>query len=254
MIGSMIDSDDELLERYVAGDPEAFVDLYRRHREAIIRFFMRRTGDAELTADLTAEVFAAALTAARRSGPASGRRSPGCTGSPPTSSPTAAAAAAWSTRRAGAWRWSRSPSTTRISPRSRRSRAASTTTRRCRARCDRFRPTSARRCSHGGGRALLRGDRGRHVLLGAARPQARQPRAQRPAFPDEGVTMSRFLDDLESQLRAAARSEIRAGNGAPGAVIRRRQAAAPGCGAASAPPRWRPPASPPSRSRSLRWR
>ena len=56
----------DLLERFVAGDPSAFVQFYRRHVAAILGFFMRRTGDPGLTADLTAEVFAAALLAAPR--------------------------------------------------------------------------------------------------------------------------------------------------------------------------------------------
>ena len=59
-------SDDELLAAYAGGDPEAFVAFYRRHLAAILSFFLRRTGDPELTADLTAEVFAAALLAAER--------------------------------------------------------------------------------------------------------------------------------------------------------------------------------------------
>ena len=36
------------------------------HLTAVLGFFLRRTGNAELTADLTAEVFAAALLAAER--------------------------------------------------------------------------------------------------------------------------------------------------------------------------------------------
>jgi RNA polymerase sigma factor (sigma-70 family) len=58
--------DDLLLERFAGGDPEAFVSFYRRHLAAVLGFFLRRTGDPELTADLTAEVFAAALLAAER--------------------------------------------------------------------------------------------------------------------------------------------------------------------------------------------
>lgn len=60
------DLDDELLARFVGGDPEGFVEFYRRHRAAMLAYFLRRTGDVELTADLTAEVFAAALIGARR--------------------------------------------------------------------------------------------------------------------------------------------------------------------------------------------
>jgi RNA polymerase sigma factor (sigma-70 family) len=58
--------DDDLLGRFVAGDADAFVVFYRRHLPAIVAFFLRRTGDREVTADLTAEVFAAALLAVDR--------------------------------------------------------------------------------------------------------------------------------------------------------------------------------------------
>lgn len=58
--------DDDLLARFAAGDPEAFVAFYRCHLRAVLGFFLRRTGDPELTADLTAEVFAAALLGAER--------------------------------------------------------------------------------------------------------------------------------------------------------------------------------------------
>jgi RNA polymerase sigma-70 factor (ECF subfamily) len=60
------DPDDELLQRFAEGDPEAFVSFYRRHVHAMLSFFVRRTSDPELAADLTAEVFAAALGAAGR--------------------------------------------------------------------------------------------------------------------------------------------------------------------------------------------
>jgi len=58
--------DDDLLASFAGGDPEAFVAFYQRHLRAVLGFFLRRTGDPELTADLTAEVFAAALLAAER--------------------------------------------------------------------------------------------------------------------------------------------------------------------------------------------
>ena len=58
--------DDDLLTRFAAGDAQAFVEFYRRHLAMVLGFFLRRTGDPELTADLTAEVFAAALLAADR--------------------------------------------------------------------------------------------------------------------------------------------------------------------------------------------
>src|SRR5580692_231470 len=58
-----------LLIRFAAGEPEAFVAFYRLNLAAVVAFFVRRTGDREVTADLTAEVFAAALIAAPRYDP-----------------------------------------------------------------------------------------------------------------------------------------------------------------------------------------
>jgi RNA polymerase sigma-70 factor (ECF subfamily) len=54
-------SDDELL---TSGGPEGF--FYRRHVDAILRYFARSTRNPEVAADLTAEAFAAALEAKRR--------------------------------------------------------------------------------------------------------------------------------------------------------------------------------------------
>jgi RNA polymerase sigma-70 factor (ECF subfamily) len=65
-MGSSDREDEDLLARHGAGDPDAFVAYYRRNLSAVLSFFLRRTGDPELTADLTAEVFAAALIAAPR--------------------------------------------------------------------------------------------------------------------------------------------------------------------------------------------
>jgi RNA polymerase sigma-70 factor (ECF subfamily) len=65
-MGSGDHEDEELLRRHGAGDTDAFVAYYRRNLPAVLSFFLRRTGDPELTADLTAEVFAAALIAAPR--------------------------------------------------------------------------------------------------------------------------------------------------------------------------------------------
>jgi RNA polymerase sigma factor (sigma-70 family) len=58
-------SDAELLAA-ARSDADAFASFYDRYEAAIVAYLMRRTGDAELTADLTAEVFAAALAAADR--------------------------------------------------------------------------------------------------------------------------------------------------------------------------------------------
>src|SRR5688572_74515 len=62
-------SDEELLAGRAAG---SFAVFYRRHVEALLGFFARRTRDAELAADLTAETFAAALVARGRFDPARG--------------------------------------------------------------------------------------------------------------------------------------------------------------------------------------
>jgi RNA polymerase sigma factor (sigma-70 family) len=47
-------------------DPEAFGLFYDRHVRALLAYFARRTGDAEMAADLTAETFASAIVAKRR--------------------------------------------------------------------------------------------------------------------------------------------------------------------------------------------
>jgi RNA polymerase sigma factor (sigma-70 family) len=57
--------DAELLARSGA-DAQAFAVFYRRHERLIAGWLIRRTRDAEVTADLTAEVFAAAYLAAPR--------------------------------------------------------------------------------------------------------------------------------------------------------------------------------------------
>jgi RNA polymerase sigma-70 factor (ECF subfamily) len=60
------ESDDRLLSAAAAGDADSYAAFYRRHLSSIIAYFLRRTGDREVTADLTAEVFAAALLACPR--------------------------------------------------------------------------------------------------------------------------------------------------------------------------------------------
>lgn len=58
-------SDAQLLAA-TRSDPDAFACFYERYERPIVGYFMRRTGDPELTADLTAETFAAALKSADR--------------------------------------------------------------------------------------------------------------------------------------------------------------------------------------------
>jgi len=46
-------------------EPVAFVELYRRHAEDVLRYFARRTLDPEAAAELTAETFAEAYASRR---------------------------------------------------------------------------------------------------------------------------------------------------------------------------------------------
>jgi RNA polymerase sigma-70 factor (ECF subfamily) len=64
----MAESDASLL----AGGARDFAEFYRRHEDAILSFFLRRTGTAEVALDLTAETFARALESRGRFDPALG--------------------------------------------------------------------------------------------------------------------------------------------------------------------------------------
>jgi RNA polymerase sigma-70 factor, ECF subfamily len=66
VVGIDDDRPDEELLVAGRGDVEAFGLFYRRRVDAVLAFFLRRTGDRELAADLTAETFAAALAALPR--------------------------------------------------------------------------------------------------------------------------------------------------------------------------------------------
>jgi RNA polymerase sigma factor (sigma-70 family) len=46
-------------------DPAAFVEVYRRHAEDLVRYFAKRTLDPEAAAELTAETFAEAFASRR---------------------------------------------------------------------------------------------------------------------------------------------------------------------------------------------
>lgn len=63
--------DEALLEATAKGDAEAFGAFYRRHEDAMLLFFLRRTRGADTAADLAAEVFAAALVSCKRFRPGS---------------------------------------------------------------------------------------------------------------------------------------------------------------------------------------
>src|SRR4051794_34500869 len=51
------------------GDAHDFAAFYRRHEDAVLSFFLRRTRRADLAADLTAETFARALAGRERFDP-----------------------------------------------------------------------------------------------------------------------------------------------------------------------------------------
>ncbi|MFN8084968.1 MAG: RNA polymerase sigma factor SigM [Dermatophilaceae bacterium] len=58
-------SDTELLADHVAGDPAAFDEIFRRHRDRMWAVALRTTGDRELAADCVQEAF---ISAFRRAG------------------------------------------------------------------------------------------------------------------------------------------------------------------------------------------
>jgi RNA polymerase sigma-70 factor (ECF subfamily) len=63
---SVRDLDDrELMQRHVEGDPEAFGELFRRHRDRMWAVALRTTGNRELAADCVQDAF---ISAFRRAG------------------------------------------------------------------------------------------------------------------------------------------------------------------------------------------
>ncbi|MBO0819504.1 MAG: RNA polymerase sigma factor SigM [Nocardiopsaceae bacterium] len=63
-------SDEELLRRHLAGDPEAFGELFRRHKDRLWAVALRTTGDSEEAADALQD---AMISAFRRAGDFRGR-------------------------------------------------------------------------------------------------------------------------------------------------------------------------------------
>lgn len=59
-------TDAELLARHVAGDPEAFGEIFRRHRDRMWAVALRTVGDRELAADAVQDAFIAAFRRADR--------------------------------------------------------------------------------------------------------------------------------------------------------------------------------------------
>ena len=62
----MPDLDDELMERYRAGDEEAFTLLVRRHQQPLINFIARYINDRDGAEDLAQETFIRIFKASRR--------------------------------------------------------------------------------------------------------------------------------------------------------------------------------------------
>jgi RNA polymerase sigma-70 factor (ECF subfamily) len=62
----MIEHEQELLERSLAGDENAFTALYRQRQGSIFRFALQMTGSVEVAEDVTQETFLALLVAGRR--------------------------------------------------------------------------------------------------------------------------------------------------------------------------------------------
>lgn len=58
-------SDQELLKLHLQGDPDAFGEIFRRHRDRMWAVAMRTTGDRELSSDCVQEAF---ISAFRRAG------------------------------------------------------------------------------------------------------------------------------------------------------------------------------------------
>jgi len=58
--------DADLLAQHVAGDPDAFAEIFRRHRDRMWAVALRTTGDRELAADAVQEAFIAAFRRADR--------------------------------------------------------------------------------------------------------------------------------------------------------------------------------------------
>lgn len=59
-------ADTELLARHVAGEPDAFGELFRRHRDRMWAVAVRTVGDPEMASDAVQEAFIAAFRRAER--------------------------------------------------------------------------------------------------------------------------------------------------------------------------------------------
>jgi len=69
-------SDDTLCRAFLAGEPQAFGELVRRHQELVFRVVRRYAASPDESRDLTQRAFLRAFEAARRSLPRLGRAGP----------------------------------------------------------------------------------------------------------------------------------------------------------------------------------
>jgi len=65
-------SDEDLLRRMIAGEEEAFAELYKRRQAGVYRFALQMSGSPEAAEDVTQEVFIVLLRTAERFDPARG--------------------------------------------------------------------------------------------------------------------------------------------------------------------------------------
>jgi RNA polymerase sigma-70 factor (ECF subfamily) len=72
LIVQMPASDQELIERMLEGNEDAFTALYRRRQAAVYRFALQMTGSVVVAEDVTQEVFMALIEFGRRFDPARG--------------------------------------------------------------------------------------------------------------------------------------------------------------------------------------
>ena len=59
-------TDEELLRATADGDEEAFLEIYRRHRDRVFRFACRMTGSADAARDVTHACFTSLLESPSR--------------------------------------------------------------------------------------------------------------------------------------------------------------------------------------------
>jgi RNA polymerase sigma-70 factor (ECF subfamily) len=72
MILPLTTSDDDLLRRMIAGDEDAFTELYRRRQGSVFRFALHMSGSETIAEDVTQEVFMVLIREAQNYDPQRG--------------------------------------------------------------------------------------------------------------------------------------------------------------------------------------